>query len=358
MTKETYKRLKHGLEELKEHNAQLERCLNIKNSASRSQSFPEMAPPAAVQNSAQAVVFQASTSQGSQQQQALCTMLYRALANVPPCNCHLLHLDLGWCGNNTGFSLLVKSNLNETQLSLAPGFGLQNAAPSDLLIEVVTAFPNTSSATTLDASISLCPTLFTSQAQANYLLGDFVLKSIHRPQPCSATHSASITLHDMIREPKVTFYDRTVWASKLTNAAVSFYSSPWIKGWTTHAIRFFVEYEQSSEPASWRPHIPTTLGSTTPCLSDMEVHSLGLMLLEIGKVDIEEFNDMPYSQALDAALRDLTKEMGRPYRKVAERCFTVYQESMRPGASRESCIAALSQEIAHLQKHIETAFSF
>ncbi|KAA8902928.1 hypothetical protein FN846DRAFT_71663 [Sphaerosporella brunnea] len=310
-----------------------------------------------VQGNKEAAVRQVTTT--TPHGQTLSTMLYWALSNVPPCDCHLLHLDLECCGSDKGFSLLVKSNIGDTRLtSCVPGIEMQLTQANDLVLEVVTS--NTGTVCASDASHSLCQMLFAAQQdQANYLLGNFVVKNIHRPQPCAPAHCGSITLHDMIHKKGVTTYDRMIWATKLSNAALSFYSSPWIKGWTTRTIKFFAEYEQSPEPASWKPHISTTSGSSAPYFPDnIEVYSLGVMLLEIGGFDIEEFKKKPQPEVLQEAFGAIMRQMGRQYKQVAQRCFMAYQQSQVQGESPEDCVAVLSQEVTKLQKEIDACFSF
>ncbi|KAF8541123.1 hypothetical protein BDD12DRAFT_830321 [Trichophaea hybrida] len=80
-----------------------------------------------------------------------------------------------------------------------------------------------------------------------------------------------------------------------------------------------------------------------------------MMLLEIGDADTENFE---FPQTLKPALRTITMQMGRPYRKIVERCFNTYQDSTSMGNSQDSNIKALKTEIEDLESYVANCFDF
>lgn len=289
-------------------------------------------------------------------------MLYRALAKAPLCKCHLLYLRLEShsCSQldpsrTIGFSMLVtSSNVSETRVSVNPS----PKTSGDLFLEIMNDLTNDKGKSSQLCTGNLCDTLFgSSQDQVSYLLDNFLVKRVRNSQKYTTTGCTALSLHDLIEDKRgVTHYDRLILSAKLGKAAISLHSSPWTKGWSTRTIKFFAEYEESSQPASWKPHISTTFNSDYIVLpSNTDVYALGMMLLEIGDADTEHFE---YPQMLKPALRTITMQMGRPYRKIVERCFNTYQDSVTMDNSDDSNINALRTEIEELESYVTSCFNF
>jgi len=381
-SKGTYGRLKELLEGLREQNSLLERCLGILDRKPTdhivmpAQQQPSIAsaiptsPPKATETPTSTTVINPEfrpdkaedPPEETVQQSSLSTMLYRALAKAPLCKCHLLYLRLEShsCSQldpsrTIGFSMLVtSSNVSETRVSVNPS----PKTSGDLFLEIMNDLTNDKGKSSQLCTGNLCDTLFgSSQDQVSYLLDNFLVKRVRNSQKYTTTGCTALSLHDLIEDKRgVTHYDRLILSAKLGKAAISLHSSPWTKGWSTRTIKFFAEYEESSQPASWKPHISTTFNSDYIVLpSNTDVYALGMMLLEIGDADTEHFE---YPQMLKPALRTITMQMGRPYRKIVERCFNTYQDSVTMDNSDDSNINALRTEIEELESYVTSCFNF
>jgi len=277
-------------------------------------------------------------------------MLYQALTKAPHCQCHLLHLRLETQSNNSldteersvAYSVLVTPSMTQT-------------STGDLILKIVNALTNDDGSNpglTLACANSLCEALFSNdQMDAHYSIENF---QVERVRECKPGDCVATTLYDLVHKDttRVTHYDRYMLAVNLGKAAISFHSSPWIRGWTTQSIKFFEEYEESKQPATWKPHVSITLNSGSPYDPiNADVYALGMMLFEISG---QKFEGRLSAPELKSALNKITVEMGRQFKKVAECCFSTYEGS---GLSNEQYpLKALLQRIGELEKHASSSF--
>lgn len=198
------------------------------------------------------------------------------------------------------------------------------------------------------------------QDKMEYLLEDFLVRRV--PQFKGTQSGNALSLHDLADgKRRLTQYDRLKLAVKLGRAAVSLHSSPWISGWDSQKIVFFAQYEESREPADWRPHISTILDPNyTPRPLNADIYALGMILLEFGGVDMDEYRIRApmSSNTLAPALTTVMKELGLPYMKVAECCFNVYKDSMSINQSQQRNMDVLYAEIENLERHVTECFEF
>ncbi|KAF8251505.1 hypothetical protein K440DRAFT_613318 [Wilcoxina mikolae CBS 423.85] len=283
------------------------------------------------------------------------TKLYQALAKAPPCQCHLLHLRLETTSGkgldtserDVAYSALVTSIMTQT-------------STGDLILKIVDALNNddgSNSELTLECANSLCEALFSNdQDDARYSIENFQVERVRDLRGCKSGNCTVTTLYDLVhKDPRVSNYDRYMLAVNLGKAAVSFHSSPWIRGWTAKSIKFFEEYEESKQPATWKPHVSITLNSASPYIPiNADVYALGMMLFEISGIDIQKFESPLKDSELKDALRTVTVEMGRQFKKVAECCFSTYQGS---GLDKQQLpLNALLKQIGELEKLASTSF--
>jgi hypothetical protein len=311
--------------------------------------------------------------QDSQKSQIpLPTMLYQTLAKKLQCRCHLLHLGLEIQRNIQTSSIARPDGSQRIEFSAFVTPSMYNIDPKsndtnalsrmtcELYLEIVDTFANDTRPRSCCID-NLCEALFAKQQQdqVDYLLEDFLLRRV--PQFKRTQSGNALSLHDLAEgKRRVTQYDRLKLAVKLGRAAVLLHSSPWISEWNSRTIMFFAQYEESKEPADWRPHISTILNPNyTPRPLNTDIHALGMILLEFGGVDMDKYRIWaPSSDTLEPALRTVMKQLGVPYMKVAERCFNVYKDSMIMDQSQQKNMDALRAEIRNLEKHVTECFEF
>ncbi|KAF8545371.1 hypothetical protein BDD12DRAFT_871652 [Trichophaea hybrida] len=291
------------------------------------------------------------------------TMLYQTLAKKLRCRCHLLHLGLEiqrkiQNSNITGpdgsqqieFSAFVTPSIypdpkfNDTSTL--------SRTTCELQLEIVDTLSNNTQP--LSCCIdNLCEALFVQQQeQMEYLLEDFLVRRV--PQFKRAQSENALSLHDLSEGKRhVTLYDRLKLAVKLGRAALLLHSSPWISEWNSQTIVFFVQYEESRNIADWRPHVSAILNPNyTLHAPNTDIYALGMILLEFGGADMDEYRKQAPLSDMEPALTKVMREQGVQYRKVAECCFNIYKDS------QERNMDAFRAEIGNLERHVTECFEF
>ncbi|CCX34196.1 Protein of unknown function [Pyronema omphalodes CBS 100304] len=87
--------------------------------------------------------------------------------------------------------------------------------------------------------------------------------------------------------------DKLFLTVKLGYAVLSFYSSPWIKLWNAQQISFLAEYEFSSHPGDWSPHLMTLVTSNNCAApNNGDIYRFGLLLFEIAGVSSSALQEL------------------------------------------------------------------
>jgi hypothetical protein len=345
------------LKELQEYNSFLEKCLNRKNARSILATAPAIIPSITSQTISTTGGYSSDRSPASVQDPNILgrhvvnevpTSLYTALSKLSPCNCHRLYLRLEthrdlsqtWhtaipvsADSQPGikFSVLVTSKGTESSLTTndqAEGYG----HCQEIFLDIIHALVD-EKCLTFPSCPGLCGAHFGDQQEReNYILDNFLIQRVPNCQKVTRDGdytSAVISLRQLLHEKNLPLYDRILLAAKLGDAALMFHSSPWIKLWTASTITFFTGYEKLKQPASWTPHIASSLTLDHLLMpNDTDVYRLGMILLEVGGIDMNELAGK--KEQVPVALGDLTRLMGMPYKTLVKRCFDIY-ENLRKG---------------------------
>lgn len=149
----------------------------------------------------------------------------------------------------------------------------------------------------------------------------------------SAQFSNFTSLEDLVvsRSAELQLFDCFLIAANLAYSLLHFYSSPWVRDWSLQTIHFFEKQERSSTtPGQWALHLPLKLDNLDVRqfgVPNLEIHSLGLILLQLGQRKRLEFSPVEKRElTLEKALANLSREMGPKYTKFVKNCLASWSD--------------------------------
>ena len=175
-------------------------------------------------------------------------------------------------------------------------------------------------------------------------MDSFILKTI----PCKRGRflTSGIQLKEVCQE--LDNFDRHYLAALLAQSAQVFHSSPWFASWDTRSIQFFEDTATSKAKTLWRPHLLPKFSQQVHTSNKLRI--LGLILLELGGIDLDEYAPMEPDSGIKLALKQLTHITGLPYKRAVQCCFQGCDRLPNNGTRKERDFEEVLEMIKDLER--------